>query len=150
MTAVAIKVADKGLKKAKPVKETAASAAPVLDQPVVKTPVPPVARKTRAKRTPPTKEVMLAPPPPLEAKPTKPVKVKPAKLVRDSFTMPEPEYAAIATLKVRCMSAGVAAKKSEILRAAIAALAKLNDTDLAAAIQGLAAIKTGRPAKTAK
>jgi len=77
-------------------------------------------------------------------------KTKKARLVRDSFTMPESEYAAISALKARCLSSGVAAKKSEILRAAIVALAKLNDADLAAAIQCLAAIKTGRPAKAAK
>jgi hypothetical protein len=80
----------------------------------------------------------------------KPAKVKKPKLVRDSFTMPASEYAAIATLKERCLKLGVVAKKSEILRAAISGLAKLNDADVAAAIQGLDAIKTGRPAKAAK
>jgi len=80
----------------------------------------------------------------------KPAKAKKDKLVRDSFTMPESEYAAIATLKRRCLDLGVAAKKSEILRAAISGLAKLSDTDVTAAIQSLAAIKTGRPAKGAK
>lgn len=80
----------------------------------------------------------------------KPAKTKKARLVRDSFTMPEAEYAAISALKARCLSSGIAAKKSEILRAAVAALAKLSDADVAAAIQGLAAIKTGRPAKAAK
>jgi len=70
-------------------------------------------------------------------------KAKKVRLVRDSFTMPEPEYAAIAALKARCLTAGVAAKKSEILRAAISALTRLDDAELAAAIQGLAAIKTG-------
>lgn len=80
----------------------------------------------------------------------KPIKQKKAKLVRDSFTMPESEYAAIAALKKRCLDLGVAAKKSEILRAAVASLAQLNDADAVAAIQSLAAIKTGRPAKAAK
>ena len=80
----------------------------------------------------------------------KPAKTKKARLVRDSFTMPEAEYAAISALKARCLGSGVAAKKSEILRAAVAALAKLSDADVAAAIQSLVAIKTGRPAKGAK
>jgi len=80
----------------------------------------------------------------------KPAKAKKDKLVRDSFTMPESEYAAITTLKKRCLDLGVAAKKSEILRAAISSLAKLSDADVAAAIQSLDAIKTGRPAKGAK
>ena len=77
-------------------------------------------------------------------------KTKKTKLVRDSFTMPESEYAAIAALKKRCLNSGLAAKKSEILRAAIAALAKLSDVDVASAIQALEVIKTGRPAKGAK
>lgn len=76
-----------------------------------------------------------------------PAKVKKDKLVRDSFTMPESEYAAIAAIKERCLNSRVAAKKSEILRAALAGLAGLNDAEVVAAIQNLAAIKTGRPAK---
>ena len=75
----------------------------------------------------------------------KPGKLKKPKLVRDSFTMPENEYAVIAALKKRCLGAGVPAKKSEILRAAIANLAKLSDSGLLAAIKRLEVIKTGRP-----
>ncbi|MGA7181630.1 MAG: hypothetical protein WBX11_18885 [Thiobacillaceae bacterium] len=80
----------------------------------------------------------------------KPGKVKKPKLVRDSFTMPKGEYAVIPMLKERCLKAGVPAKKSEILRAAIANLAKLSDASLAAAIQHLDVVKTGRPAKGSK
>ena len=77
----------------------------------------------------------------------KPVKAKKVKLVRDSFTMPEMEYALIAELKKRCLTAGVSAKKSEILRAAVAGLAKLSDSSVVTAIRRLEVIKTGRPAK---
>lgn len=80
-----------------------------------------------------------------KAAPAKPGKVKKAKLVRDSFTMPEDEYAVIAALKKRCVAAGMPAKKSEILRAAIANLAKLSDSGLLATIKRLEVIKTGRP-----
>jgi hypothetical protein len=80
-----------------------------------------------------------------KAAPAKPGKLKKPKLVRDSFTMPENEYAVIAALKKRCVAAGVPAKKSEILRAAIANLAKLGDSGLLAAIKRLEVIKTGRP-----
>jgi hypothetical protein len=80
-----------------------------------------------------------------KAAPGKPGKLKKPKLVRDSFTMPENEYAVIAALKKRCVAAGVPAKKSEILRAAIANLAKLGDSGLLAAIKRLDVIKTGRP-----
>lgn len=80
----------------------------------------------------------------------KPGKTKKPKLVRDSFTMPEEEYALIAALKRRCLNAGVSAKKSEILRAAIANLAKLGDASVVAALRRLEVIKTGRPAKGSK
>ena len=80
----------------------------------------------------------------------KPPKVKKAKLIRDSFTMPDGEYALIATLKKRCLGAGVSAKKSEILRAAVANLAKLSDASVVAAVRRLEVIKTGRPDKGSK
>lgn len=80
----------------------------------------------------------------------KPAKAKKVKLVRDSFTMPEDEYAMIALLKKRCLAAGVSAKKSEILRAAVAGLAKLGDASVTASIRRLPVIKTGRPAKGSK
>jgi len=83
-------------------------------------------------------------------KAAKPTKAKKVKLVRDSFTMPETEYAVIALLKKRCLDAGVSAKKSEILRAAIAGLSKMSDTSVVTAIRKLEIIKTGRPAKAAK
>jgi len=106
----------------------------------------PVTKQTPAKRVPRVAKPVVDQAP-QEAKPPK---AKKAKLVRDSFTMPESEYAAIATLKKRCLNLGVAAKKSEVLRAAIITLAQLSDLDVAAAIQGLEVIKTGRPAKGAK
>jgi len=84
------------------------------------------------------------------AKPAKPAKAKKAKLIRDSFTMPDGEYALIAALKKRCLDAGVSAKKSEILRAAVANLAKLSDGSVVAAVRRLEVIKTGRPAKGSK
>jgi len=85
-----------------------------------------------------------------KGKRAKPAAPRPAKsqrpeMVRDSFTMPENEYAVINALKKRCAAAGVPAKKSEILRAAIANLARLSDAALLAAIRRLAVIKTGRP-----
>ena len=49
-------------------------------------------------------------------------KHKKPKLVRDSFSMPEADYAQIGALKERCLKAGVSAKKSEVLRAALKCL----------------------------
>ncbi len=75
-------------------------------------------------------------------------KPKKPKLVRDSFTMPKPEYEVIDAIKARCLRAGVSAKKSQILRAAVTNLARLSDASLARLIQNLAVIKTGRPKKS--
>ncbi len=69
------------------------------------------------------------------------------KLKRDSFTMPESEYAQIATLKKRLLGCGSAARKSELLRAGLALLAGLKDADLVAVLARVEKVKTGRPAK---
>jgi hypothetical protein len=69
----------------------------------------------------------------------------PAKVIRDSFTIPEAEYELISRIKKRCMKAGVSANKSEILRAGIAALDRMPDGELARAFESLARVKTGRP-----
>lgn len=79
------------------------------------------------------------------AKEEKPAKVK---LVRDSFTMPENEYAKIAELKKKCLHGGVHVKKSELLRAGLLTLAKLADADLLAAMGQVEILKTGRPARS--
>lgn len=85
-----------------------------------------------------------------QKKTDKPEKPKKSKLVRDSFIMPEAEHALIAVLRKRCLEAGVAAKKSEILRAAVIGLARLGDRSVVSAIRRLDFIKTGRPAKESK
>lgn len=69
------------------------------------------------------------------------------RLVRDSFTMPESDFAVIATLKATALGARRAAKKSELLRAGLRALAELDAKALVAALDRLAAVKTGRPKK---
>lgn len=119
-----------------PAAKTAAPAA------AAKKPAP--AKKPEAVKKP-TVAAKKAPETAKKAAPAKPGKLKKPKLVRDSFTMPENEYAVIAALKKRCLAAGVPAKKSEILRAAIANLAKLGDSGLLATIKRLEVIKTGRP-----
>lgn len=109
----------------------------------------PVARAAATRKSPPVKNAASKPEPLVAktAKAGKPVKTKKAKLIRDSFTMPESEYALISALKKRCLAAGVSAKKSEILRAAVANLAKLSDASVVSALRRLEVIKTGRPAK---
>lgn len=69
------------------------------------------------------------------------------KLVRDSFTMPKAEYAAIDVLKQRAAKLARPAKKSELLRAGIKALSALGDKALLEALGAVPTIKTGRPNK---
>lgn len=68
-------------------------------------------------------------------------------LVRDGFTMPESDFALIATLKARALEGRREAKKSELLRAGLHALAALDATALVAALAQLQPVKTGRPKK---
>lgn len=82
-----------------------------------------------------------------EAKAVKPAKAKKPRLVRDSYAMPEVEYAQIAMLKKRLAALGREARKSELLRGGIAALAAFNDDELKAVMGRIERIKTGRPAK---
>lgn len=81
------------------------------------------------------------------AKPEKPPKAKKVKLVRDSYAMPETEYARIGEMKKRLAALGAEVKKSELLRGGIAVLAALNDAELKAVMARVERIKTGRPSK---
>jgi hypothetical protein len=116
-------------------------------------PTPKAAAKPAAKKTAPVPAkpvVVKAPPPapaPKAAAPAKPPKLK-AKLVRDSFTMPQSDFALIAVLKERALGFKRPTKKSELLRAGLQALAGLNNTSLQAALNALAPLKPGRPKKT--
>jgi hypothetical protein len=73
------------------------------------------------------------------------VRVKPGKVVRDSFTMPLADYGLIGVLKRRCLNLGIAMKKSELLRAGLTALQRLPDPDLAQLVATVESVKTGRP-----
>ncbi|MBU6260755.1 MAG: hypothetical protein KGO01_20255, partial [Burkholderiales bacterium] len=68
-------------------------------------------------------------------------------LVRDGFTMPEADFALIAQLKLRALEARRAAKKSELLRAGLHALAALDARTLALALDRLDPVRIGRPKK---
>lgn len=71
--------------------------------------------------------------------------VKQGKVIRDSFTMPVADHELIGVLKKRCISLGIAIKKSELLRAGIASLQRLPDTSLVQVVAAVESIKTGRP-----
>lgn len=134
--ATAKKVATKAGAKKPPVLEQA-TAATEAEQPATEVEPP----ATAASEAP----VDAKPKTPTSAETTKPPKAKKPKLVRDSFTLPEADYALFAALKVRALGAGVEVKKSELLRAALVTLAKLEDAALLEAIAQVERIKPGRP-----
>lgn len=81
------------------------------------------------------------------ALPVPPAKPK-QKLVRDSFTIPKPEYAVLQNLKARAAALKRPIKKSELLRAGIAALNGMPDKTFLAALNAVPSLKTGRPVRS--
>ena len=66
------------------------------------------------------------------------------KVVRDRFKMAEDEYATIAELKRRLLELSRSTRKNELLRAGIAALTRLSDARLLAAVEALPSRAAGR------
>ena len=118
--------------KAKPAKAPGVKKASAPTKPVAKAP-----------KTAPAKPSAKAP----TAAPTKAPKDKKVKVVRDSFTIPKAELLQVGELKKRALTLGVAAKKSELIRAGLFTLASMNDAALKKAMANVPTIKTGRPAK---
>ena len=112
--------------------------AKVVPKPVVKK-MPATPPKTPSKAVKPTA---------VQVKLDKLSKQKKPKLVRDSFTIPKAEYLVLDELKQRSIKLATPAKKSELLRAGIKALAAMTDAAFAAAMKVVPTIKTGRPAKS--
>ncbi len=75
---------------------------------------------------------------------------KKPKLVRDSFTIPKTEFAAIDQLKTRAIALGSSVKKSELLRAGLMVLQGLSDAAYKVALAAVPTLKTGRPTVTDK
>lgn len=69
------------------------------------------------------------------------------KIVRDSFSMPQPDYDLLAELKLKAKGAGVKVKRSELLRMGLQAMSKLSVTQLKQAISQLQQPSTRRPKK---
>jgi hypothetical protein len=83
----------------------------------------------------------------LANKPPKHAKLTKIKLVHDSFSMPEGEYALLGQVKEACSIAGIKLKKSELIRIAIAQLSKMSNAKIAAAKSSLTELKPGRSKK---
>ena len=123
--------------------KTAARAAKPAAKPAVKPAAKPAvkaAAKPAAKKAAPKAARQATPKP----APVVEVKVK-HKLVRDSFTIPKAEYVVLESLKQRAADLKRPTKKSELIRAGIAVLKKMNDKEFLAAVNGVPSLKTGRP-----
>ena len=123
---------------------TTKSASPVVKKPATAPAKPRAAVKKQLAKAPLKKAVKAKTA--KTAKPVKVEKVKKPKLVRDSFTIPKAEYVVLDALKLRAAKLTRPAKKSELLRAGIKALAALSDAAFLTALEQVPAIKTGRPA----
>jgi hypothetical protein len=126
-------------KKSTAVRTRAPAAKKAVVKPVTKPAAPPA--------KPPAVPTQLAAAPKPAAKVVKTEKPKKPKLVRDSFTIPKAEYTVLDDLKARAAKLARPAKKSELLRAGIKALAAMSDGAFLSALQSVPAIKTGRPTK---
>jgi hypothetical protein len=119
---------------------------------VTNTPLATPAKSTPARKSRTVKAVAKASPAKVAAKSDKKHKKEKksgdkVRVVRDSFTMPQNDYALITSLKEKALSDGVHLKKSELLRAGLRSLSKLTTTQLKNAVADLEKIKTGRPKK---
>jgi hypothetical protein len=97
---------------------------------------------------PQTRKAKPAEAPSANAVPHHRERLKQEKVVRDTFTMPREDYEQLAVLKQRCLDAGVAVKKSELVRAALLLLASEPTEHLLAAVKAVEPVKTGRPPKS--
>jgi len=99
------------------------------------------AKSSEAHETKETDETVEA-----EANPSaKKSKIVKAKVIRDSFSFPEQDYLKISELKKTCLEAGIHVKKSEILRAGLHLLTKLNLAEIKQVVEQVEKVQTGRP-----
>ena len=102
------------------------------------------AKSSEATETKDTDETVEA-----EANPSaKKSKIVKAKVIRDSFSFPEQDYLKISELKKTCLEAGIHVKKSEILRAGLLLLTKLNLAEIKQVVEQVEKVQTGRPNST--
>ncbi len=123
-----VAVAKPAAKKASPVPASAMSVRKPAANSAVKAPI---AKKSKIAKVAP----VAAP------------KAKKTKTVRDSFNMPDFDYALIGVLKKRALGAATEVKKSELLRAGLKLLVAMNDGEFSAALKAVHIVKTGRPGR---
>lgn len=128
-------------------KAAAPSTAKPAAQPVAKKAVPSKAAQAVSSPVKAAKAPKTAAPKTTAPKAEKKAKPEKVKVVRDSFTIPKSEYAAIADLKKRALSLGTEVKKSELIRAGLMLLAAGSDAAFGQALSQVPTLKTGRPGK---
>jgi hypothetical protein len=151
-TTVAARTATKASAGKGAAKKPAPARAPAKTAAAKKTAAP--AKTARAKASPTPAQVAKKAAQAIAA-PAKTTRAKPAAvetpaaarphLVRDSFTMPEQEYAVLGAVKQACLKAGFEVKKSELLRIGVALLGQIDTKSLRAVLDSLPQLKTGRP-----
>ena len=81
------------------------------------------------------------------AKPIKKDKPEKIKMVRDSFSLPEGDYAKLIEMKKKCIAAGVHVKKSELMCLGLLQLAKLGNASLITSAKRIATVKKNKTSK---
>lgn len=129
-------------------KPVATNKAAVVAKPAASKTKAPAAKKPSVAATKPAVKPVAKP----TAKPVaaKALKAKKPKMVRDSFTIPKPEYDVLDVLKLRAAKLGNPVKKTELIRAGVKAIAALSDAAFKQALLAVPSLKTGRPAKAKK
>ena len=131
----------------KPSASSAKAAPPKQSKRSVKTSPAPAPVKKRAARKPAKAGNRTLGKKSASARAAKVEKPKKVKLIRDSFTMPSFDYDLIKALKLKALDAKTAIKKSELLRAGLHALNKLDPKELISMVSTLTVLKAGRPKK---
>jgi Arc/MetJ-type ribon-helix-helix transcriptional regulator len=78
------------------------------------------------------------------SKPLPKKKEKPAKVIRDTFSMPPHDYDRIYQIIQQCLKNGISINKSEVVRAGLIALQKMPSKELTELLQILEKLKPGR------
>ena len=152
--ATRVQAAAASTEKKKPVAKAAPAAKPAVKKAAVKPAARAAAKPAPAPKAAPAAKPAAAPKAAEPAKAEKKSekiekapKAKKVKQVRDSFTMPENEYAVLAQVKKSCLKAGVEIKKSDLLRIGVSLIKNLKIAELKDILGSLTPLKVGRPKK---
>ena len=104
-------------------------------------------KKAAAKKTAKKTSKKAPAKPSKSTKANKAIKTVKTKLIRDSFAIPEKEYAALVAVKKTCLKAGLEIKKTELIRIGIALVNNLTTAKIKTAQAKLTQISAGRPKK---